>query len=112
MRRDALCVVGLRESRIRQEDELGAADCIADVRRSGGDLHRTLPVGVLQRDHTGGLQGFCVAAPEAHFVTLRAEIRGRGICAVAAADDGYLHSLMPIQPLCEMSNTTPLGSRN
>ena len=52
-----------------------------------------------------------VSAPEPNLVTLVRQIRNGGVSAVAAAENRDLH-LMPTQPLCERSNTTPFGSRN
>ena len=111
IRRDAPRIVELGEGRVGHEDELGAAQRRGDVRRDAGDIDPTLAVGVLERQRLRRGERLRVAAPEPHLVAALGEIGGGGIGAVAAADDGDPH-LMPTQPLCEMSKTTPFGSRN
>src|SRR3954469_21108306 len=112
MRRDAPGIVELRERRVGHEDELGAAKRAADIRGDGCNFDAPLAVRVFQRERARRGERLGVATPQAHFVAALGEIGGRGIGAVAAADDRDLHPLMPTQPLCEMSKRTPFGSRN
>ena len=70
-----------------------------------------LAIGVLQREGSSGARAV-FRRHMADFVALLGEVDRGGVRAVAAADDGDLHSSIPTQPLCEMSNTTPFGSRN
>src|SRR3954447_2705907 len=112
MRCDAARVVELRKRRVGQEDEVGAAKRAADIRGDGCNFDAPLAVRVFQRQRARRGERLGVATPQAHFVAALGEVGGRGIGAVAAADDRDLHPLMPTQPLCEMSKMTPFGSRN
>src|SRR5262245_61374171 len=109
MRRETLRVIGLRECRVRHEHQLCALQRLLNFFI---DPYRdaALPIGVLYFQRR--LQSSGVPAPHGDVVTLLRQIRGGGVSAVSASDDGDLHSSIPIQPLCEMSNTTPFGSRN
>src|SRR3954470_10604030 len=112
MRCDAPGIVELREGGIGQEDQLGAAQGAADIRGDGCNFDAPLAGRVFQRQRARRGERLRVATPQAHFVAALGEVGGRGIGAVAAADDGDLHPLMPTQPLCEMSKRTPFGARN
>src|SRR5437868_9066192 len=109
---DAPGIVELRERRIGQEDEPGAAKRAADIRGDGCNFDAPLAVRVFQRQRARRGERLGIATPQAHFVAALGEVGGGGIGAVAAADDGDLHPLMPTQALCEMSKMTPFGSRN
>src|SRR5690606_17654448 len=99
------------------EDQFGTAHRLAHVAGDDGDLHLALASVVLECEPAAGcsegIDGSAVAAPEAHAVAKHGEIRGGGVGAVAAAQNGDVHGfirlpVVPADPLLQAAAGGPL----